>query len=57
MPALNLMKNSATELFLISSATVYQLAFTYIRQLALQLRSATKSQDKVRSSRIFLPKH
>lgn len=50
LPAINLMKNSASELFLLKNASAgnqnYQIAFGFIRQLALQLRKATKSQEK-----------
>ncbi|PVF96820.1 Noc2-domain-containing protein [Serendipita vermifera] len=42
LPAINLMKNTAVELYLLDHATSYQHAFGYIRQLAVNLRSSIK---------------
>ncbi|KAK0549592.1 Nucleolar Complex 2 protein [Tilletia horrida] len=43
LPSINLMKNSATELFAIDSTASYQHAFGYIRQLAIHLRQTLKN--------------
>ena len=49
LPIINLMKNSASELYLLRPQISYQLAFTSIRQLAIHLRNSTKAQStKVR---------
>lgn len=42
LPGINLMKNTAVELYLIDPATSYQHAFGYIRQLAVTLRNSLK---------------
>jgi len=42
------MKNSASELHLLNTDASYQLAFGFIRQLAVHLRTSTKSHTKVR---------
>lgn len=47
MPAINLMKNSASEIFSMDHAAAYQLAFGYIRQLAIHLRNSMKIKTKV----------
>ena len=46
LPSINLMKNSASELYLLNTAASYQLAFNYIRQLAIHLRNSMKSHTK-----------
>lgn len=46
LPSINLMKNSASELYLLNTDASYQLAFNYIRQLAIHLRNSMKSHTK-----------
>ncbi|CED85350.1 Predicted protein involved in nuclear export of pre-ribosomes [Phaffia rhodozyma] len=46
LPAINLMKNSASEIYNLDPATAYQHAFGYIRQLAVHLRNSIKVQSK-----------
>ncbi|GAA5870451.1 hypothetical protein JCM8547_004035 [Rhodosporidiobolus lusitaniae] len=50
LPAITLMKNSASELFLLPGKQevdlAYQLAFSYIRQLAILLRKGVKDATK-----------
>ncbi|KAF8182875.1 Noc2p family-domain-containing protein [Pholiota molesta] len=46
LPAINLMKNSASEVFCLDHATAYQHAFGYIRQLAIHLRNSMKVKSK-----------
>ncbi|KAM0748136.1 Noc2-domain-containing protein [Meredithblackwellia eburnea MCA 4105] len=50
LPSLNLMKNSASTLFVLpgkqSAELSYQLAFTYIRMLAILLRKGVKESSK-----------
>ncbi|KAG8944914.1 Nucleolar Complex 2 protein [Tulasnella sp. 424] len=51
MPSLNLMKNTASELYCMNQGASYQHAFSYIRQLAFHLRGAMKvvtSSDALR---------
>lgn len=48
LPSINLMKNSASELFCSDHATAYQHAFGYIRQLAVHLRNSMKVKTKVK---------
>lgn len=45
LPSINLMKNSASELYGLDSAASYQQAFSFIRQLAIHLRNALKSRS------------
>lgn len=49
LPAINLMKNSASEVYSLDHATAYQHAFGYIRQLAIHLRNSMRVKTKVRS--------
>ncbi|KAI6003247.1 Noc2p family-domain-containing protein [Pisolithus orientalis] len=46
LPSINLMKNSASELFCMDHAAAYQHAFGYIRQLAIHLRNSMKTKTK-----------
>lgn len=46
LPQINLMKNSAAELFRIDPAASYQQAFGFIRQLAILLRNALQTKSK-----------
>ncbi|KAI5120624.1 hypothetical protein M0805_009384 [Coniferiporia weirii] len=46
LPSINLMKNSASELFCADHAAAYQHAFGYIRQLAMHLRNSMKVKSK-----------
>ena len=47
LPAINLMKNSASELYTIDHNIAYQHAFGYVRQLAILLRNSLKVKSKV----------
>lgn len=47
LPSINLMKNSASELYTIDHSSAYQHAFGYIRQLAILLRNSLKVKSKV----------
>ncbi|KAI8332093.1 Noc2p family-domain-containing protein [Chlamydoabsidia padenii] len=51
LPAINLMRNLAVELYGFDQITSYQQAFVYIRQLAIHLRGAmqTKSDETFKS--------
>lgn len=60
-PALNLMRSSLTEIFLLDSSLTYSVAFPFIRQLAIHLRNALTAgtttaaqtkQNKKEASRI-----
>ncbi|KAK1232188.1 Nucleolar Complex 2 protein [Marasmius sp. AFHP31] len=46
LPSINLMKNSASEIFCLDQAAAYQHAFGYIRQLAIHLRNSMKVKSK-----------
>ncbi|KAK7440016.1 Nucleolar Complex 2 protein [Stygiomarasmius scandens] len=46
LPSINLMKNSASEVFCLDQAAAYQHAFGYIRQLAIHLRNSMKVKTK-----------
>lgn len=48
LPAINLMRNLAVELFGIDQTLSYQQAFVYIRQLAIHLRGAMQTKSSVR---------
>ncbi|PWN26332.1 Noc2-domain-containing protein [Jaminaea rosea] len=45
LPSINLMKNSASELYALNSSASYQQAFSFIRQLAIHLRNALKTRS------------
>ncbi|KAF9529055.1 Noc2p family-domain-containing protein [Crepidotus variabilis] len=46
LPSINLMKNSASDVFCVDHAAAYQHAFGYIRQLAIHLRNSMKVKTK-----------
>ncbi|EIM19245.1 Noc2-domain-containing protein [Wallemia mellicola CBS 633.66] len=46
LPSINLMKNTAAELYNMDHGASYQQAFGYIRQLAILLRGAMKTKSK-----------
>ncbi|MBW0471452.1 hypothetical protein O181_011167 [Austropuccinia psidii MF-1] len=46
LPMVNLMKNSASEIFLINPELSYPIVFSYIRQLAIHLRNSMKLKSK-----------
>jgi hypothetical protein len=48
LPSINLMKNSASEIYVHDHAAAYQHAFGYIRQLAVHLRNSMRVKTKVR---------
>jgi nucleolar complex protein 2 len=50
LPSINLMKNTACEVYCSDHAAAYQHAFGYVRQLAVHLRNSTKVKTKVRFS-------
>lgn len=47
LPSINLMKNTAAELYCTNQSVAYQHAFRYIRQLAIHLRTSLKTKTKV----------
>ena len=47
MPFINLMKNTACDIYLGDEGLAYQQAFGYIRQLAIHLRNSIKVKTKV----------
>ncbi|KAK0497753.1 Noc2-domain-containing protein [Armillaria luteobubalina] len=53
IPAINLMKNSASEIFCLDHAASYQLAFGYIRQLAIHLRNSMKIKSKESYKQVY----
>ncbi|KAG5650968.1 hypothetical protein H0H81_010357 [Sphagnurus paluster] len=53
LPSINLMKNSASEVFCIDHATAYQHAFGYIRQLAIHLRNSMKVKTKEAYKQVY----
>ena len=57
LPSINLMKNSASELYTKDHSTSYQHAFGYIRQLAMLLRNGLKAKTKVWSCLSLVPVH
>ncbi|KAJ2915338.1 hypothetical protein MD484_g5073, partial [Candolleomyces efflorescens] len=53
LPSINLMKNSASEVFCINHAVSYQHAFGYIRQLAIHLRNSMKIKTKEAYKQVY----
>ncbi|KAF9074484.1 Noc2-domain-containing protein [Rhodocollybia butyracea] len=53
LPSINLMKNSASEVFCLDQATAYQHAFGYIRQLAIHLRNSMKVKSKEAYKQVY----
>ncbi|OSD03680.1 Noc2-domain-containing protein [Trametes coccinea BRFM310] len=53
LPAINLMKNSASELYCADHAASYQHAFGYIRQLAIHLRNSMKTKTKEAYKQVY----
>ncbi|KAG6868657.1 hypothetical protein C0993_012462 [Termitomyces sp. T159_Od127] len=53
LPSINLMKNSASEVFCIDHSTAYQHAFGYIRQLAIHLRNSMKVKTKEAYKQVY----
>ncbi|KAG9311084.1 Noc2-domain-containing protein [Chiua virens] len=53
LPSINLMKNSASEIFCLDHATAYQHAFGYIRQLAIHLRNSMKTKTKEAYQQVY----
>lgn len=53
LPLINLMKNSASELFCVDHSTAYQHAFGYIRQLAIHLRNSMKIKTKEAYKQVY----
>ncbi|KAI0944516.1 hypothetical protein AcW1_002201 [Taiwanofungus camphoratus] len=53
LPSINLMKNSASEIYCIDHATAYQHAFGYIRQLAIHLRNSMKVKTKEAYQQVY----
>ncbi|PCH43014.1 Noc2-domain-containing protein [Wolfiporia cocos MD-104 SS10] len=53
LPSVNLMKNSASEIFCLDHATAYQHAFGYIRQLAIHLRTSMKAKNKEAYQQVY----
>ena len=47
LPSINLMKNTASELYTMDHAASYEHGFGYIRQLAILLRNGVKAKSKV----------
>ncbi|KAJ7875397.1 Noc2-domain-containing protein [Mycena olivaceomarginata] len=53
LPSINLMKNSASEVFSLDPAVAYQHAFGYIRQLAIHLRNSMKVKTKEAYKQVY----
>ncbi|KAF8154012.1 Noc2p family-domain-containing protein [Crassisporium funariophilum] len=53
LPSINLMKNSASDVFCVDHATAYQHAFGYIRQLAIHLRNSMKVKTKEAYKQVY----
>ncbi|KZT66744.1 Noc2-domain-containing protein [Daedalea quercina L-15889] len=53
LPSINLMKNSASELYCMDHAAAYQHAFGYIRQLAVHLRNSMKVKSKEAYKQVY----
>ncbi|KAJ3937685.1 MAG: Noc2-domain-containing protein [Lentinula lateritia] len=53
LPSINLMKNSASEIFCLDQVMAYQHAFGYIRQLAIHLRNSMKVKSKEAYKQVY----
>ncbi|KAJ7619529.1 Noc2-domain-containing protein [Roridomyces roridus] len=53
LPSINLMKNSASEVFGLDPGLAYQHAFGYIRQLAIHLRNSMKVKTKEAYKQVY----
>ncbi|KAH7909312.1 Noc2-domain-containing protein [Hygrophoropsis aurantiaca] len=53
LPSINLMKNSASEIFCLDHSAAYQHAFGYIRQLAIHLRNSMKVKTKEAYKQVY----
>ena len=53
LPSINLMKNSASELYALDAGASYQQAFGFIRQLAIHLRNCLKTRTKDSFKAVF----
>ncbi|THH17678.1 hypothetical protein EW146_g3186 [Bondarzewia mesenterica] len=53
LPSINLMKNSASEIFCLDHTAAYQHAFGYIRQLAINLRNGMKMKTKESFQQVY----
>ncbi|KAJ7223081.1 Noc2-domain-containing protein [Mycena pura] len=53
LPSINLMKNSASEVFSLDQGASYQHAFGYIRQLAIHLRNSMKVKTKEAYKQVY----
>ncbi|KAG6865341.1 hypothetical protein C0991_003378 [Blastosporella zonata] len=53
LPSINLMKNSASEVFCMEHSTAYQHAFGFIRQLAIHLRNSMKVKTKEAYKQVY----
>ncbi|KAF7297154.1 Noc2-domain-containing protein [Mycena indigotica] len=53
LPSINLMKNSASEVFNLDQGVSYQHAFGYIRQLAIHLRNSMKVKSKEAYKQVY----
>ncbi|KAJ3486413.1 hypothetical protein NLI96_g4256 [Meripilus lineatus] len=53
LPSINLMKNCASEIYVLDHAMAYQHAFGYIRQLAVLLRNSMKAKTKESYKQVY----
>ncbi|KAH8101332.1 Noc2-domain-containing protein [Cristinia sonorae] len=53
LPLINLMKNSASEVYTMSHSSAYQHAFGYIRQLAIHLRNSMRVKSKEAYKQVY----
>ncbi|ETW79731.1 hypothetical protein HETIRDRAFT_322642 [Heterobasidion irregulare TC 32-1] len=53
LPLINLMKNSASEIFCLNPEAAYQHAFGFIRQLAIHLRNGMKMKTKESYKQVY----